>query len=112
MARNLVSDSARHVNRASIEAKHKTKEVEMPLITRVINGPNGAIAVADVSPEQVTDQKAARRLLGRLSMALGGAEAVLRCRRGSTFMLEGEGHLYRYAVDPVLDVLPTVTVNV
>ncbi len=84
----------------------------MPLTARVIDGPNGMIAVADVSPEQVTDQKAARRLLKRLSMALGGAEAVLRCKRGSTFILEGECHLYRYAVDPILDVLPTVTVNV
>ena len=83
----------------------------MALVTRVIDGPNGMIAVADVSPEQVTDQKAARSLLKRLSRALGGAEAVLRCRRGSTFMLQGECHLYRYAVDPTLDVLPTVTVN-
>ncbi|HTC58736.1 MAG TPA: hypothetical protein VK691_01305 [Solirubrobacteraceae bacterium] len=84
----------------------------MPLTTRVIDGPNGMIAVADVSPEQVTDEKTARRLLRRLSMALGDAEAVLCCKRGNAFMLEGEPHLYRYAVDPILDVLPTVTVNV
>jgi hypothetical protein len=103
----------RHTQRRrATEAKHETKEVEMPLTARVIDGPNGIIAVADVSPEQVADQNAARRLLRRLSMALGGAEAVLRCKRGNAFVLEGEGHLYRYAVDPMLDVLPTVTVNV
>jgi hypothetical protein len=84
----------------------------MSLTTRVIDGPNGMIAVADVSPEQVTDEKTARAMLRRLSMALGGADAVLRCKRGNAFVLEGEPHLYRYAVEPVLDVLPTVTVNV
>jgi hypothetical protein len=84
----------------------------MPMIARVIEGPNGAIAVADVSPEQVSDERTARRLLTRLSLALGGSEAVLRCKRGGTFMLEGEHHLYPYAVDPILDVLPTVIVNV
>lgn len=84
----------------------------MSLNARVIEGPNGAIAVADVSPEQVTDEKTARRLLRRLSMALGGSDAVLRCKRGDALMLEGERHLYRYAVDPMLEVLPIVTVNV
>ncbi len=72
----------------------------------------GAVAVADVTSEQLRDKLTAKRLLRRLSMALGGADAVLRCKQGDTFTLEGEPRLYQYAVDPLVDVLPVVTVHV
>lgn len=84
----------------------------MPLKTRVIEGPNGSIAVADVEPEQVMDKTTARTLRRGLSNALGGIPALLRCRLGETFVLDGEDHLYRYGVDPLLDVLPVLTVDV
>jgi hypothetical protein len=84
----------------------------MKLNARVMDGPNGVIAVGDVTVGQVRDKKTAKRLLMFLRVAFGGAEAVLRCKQGDTFILEGEPCLYRYAVDPLVDVLPVVTVHV
>jgi hypothetical protein len=84
----------------------------MSLETRLIEGPNGPIAVADVQPEQVMDKALARRLRRGLSMALGGTPALLRCRLGDTFVLDGEEDLFRYGVDPVLKVLPVTKIDV
>lgn len=84
----------------------------MSIDARVIEGPNGSIAVADVQPQQVMDKAMAARLLRRLSTALGGMPALLRCRLGDTFVFHGECHLYRYGVDPILDVLPVVKIDV
>jgi hypothetical protein len=84
----------------------------MILDTRLIESPNGSIAVADVQPLLVMDKALAPHLRGRLSNALGGMPALLRCQLGSVFMLDCEPHLRRYGVDPILDVLPAIKIEV
>lgn len=84
----------------------------MSIEARMIESPNGAIAVADVQLGQIMDEAVARGLRRRLSMALGGTDAVLRCRHGDAVMVDGKDCLSRYAVDPMLSVLPVVKVDI
>lgn len=84
----------------------------MLLDTRLIESPNGSIAVADVQPQLLMDKALAPRLRRRLSNVLGGMPALLRCQLGNTFVLDCEPHLRRYGVDPILDVLPTIKIEV
>ena len=83
----------------------------MPLRARFIDGPNGPIVVVDVEPQQLADDLAAARFRSDASRALGGAPVLLRCQLGETLAVSGEPHLYRYGVDPVVDVLPVVSLN-
>jgi hypothetical protein len=83
----------------------------MLLDIRFVDSPNGSIAVADVQPQLVMDKALAPRLCRRLSDALGGMPALLRCQLGDTFVLACEPHLRRYGVDPILDTLQPVKVE-
>ena len=84
----------------------------MPIEARMVEGPNGAIAVADVQLGQMMDKAVARRLRRRLSMTLGGTDAVLRCLHGDAVMVDGNDRLSRYALDPMLGTLPAFTIDI
>ena len=77
---------------------------------RFLDTPNGPIVIADVSPQQLRDEISARLLRKSLSRTLGGAPVLLRCHAGNTFAFSGDPNLQRYAVDPMLEVLPTVEI--
>jgi len=83
----------------------------MKLKAHLIEHPNGSIAVADVEPQVAADKAMTASLRRRLSARLGGIPALLRCRLGDTFVLSGEEHLFRYGVDPVVDVLPVIEID-
>ena len=80
--------------------------------THFVEHPNGIIAVADIEPQQAMDQTVAASLGRRLSAKLGGLPALLRCRIGSAFFFHGDASLYRYGVDPMIDALPIVEIDV
>jgi hypothetical protein len=84
----------------------------MKLQTHLVEHPNGTIAVADVEPQVAADRAMTASLRRRLSASLGGMPALLRCKLGDTFVLSGEEHLYRYGVDPVVDVLPVIEIDI
>jgi hypothetical protein len=73
---------------------------------------NGTVAVADIEPGIAADQPSATSLRRRLSGRLGGMETLLRCRLGNVFILSGNEHLYRYGVDPIVEVMPTLDIDV
>jgi len=85
----------------------------MTLKTHLVEHPNGTIAVADIEPDQILDRAVAARLRSRLSAILGGMPALLRYKDGEDlYVLSGDAHLHRYGVDPIIDVLPSIEVNV
>jgi hypothetical protein len=79
---------------------------------RFIESPNGPVVVADAQPQVLMDQKLAVSLCNRLSTTLGGMPALLRCRLGDTFVLSGSEHLRHYGVDPILEALPLVRIDI
>jgi hypothetical protein len=81
------------------------------MLVRFLEGPNGAIAIADVEAAVLADELAAKRLQRSITRGLGGVAVVLRARAGGTFTLGGDASLWRYAVDPAIDALPPVDIN-
>jgi hypothetical protein len=78
---------------------------------RFIETPNGPVVVADTEPQLMMDDVAARRLRTRLSRALGNAPVLLRCQIGSSVSFNGDPGLQRHAVDPMVDAMPSVGIE-
>jgi hypothetical protein len=83
----------------------------MTVRARFLEGPNEAIVIVDVEPHQLADTRAAARFCAEASKALGGAPVLLRCQLGDTVAVSGDRHLHRYGLDPIIDALPVVNVN-
>jgi hypothetical protein len=83
----------------------------MQTTLRFIETPNGPIAVADITPQLLIDEVAATRLRERLTRTLGEIPVLLRCRIGKSLSFSGDPNLQRYAVDPMIDVLPAVRID-
>ncbi len=81
------------------------------LTVRFIETPNGPIVISDTPPQLLMDEIAATRLRKRLCRNLGDIPVLLRCRIGSSISFNGDPNLQRYAVDPVIDVLPVVGID-
>jgi hypothetical protein len=77
-----------------------------------VETPNTPILVVDIEPQLMMNELSATKLRKRLSGRLGGMPVLLRCQIGDSFWFNGERNLWRYAVDPIVDVLPSVAVNV
>jgi hypothetical protein len=73
---------------------------------------NTPILVVDIEPQLVMNEPLATKLRKRLSGRLGGMPVLLRCRIGNSFWFNGERNLWRYAVDPIVDVLPSAAINI
>jgi hypothetical protein len=81
--------------------------------TYLVEHANGTVAVADLSPQQIADNATAARLSRRLTIRLGGMPALLRCRLGeNTYILVGPPHLRRFGVEPALETMPSVEVDI
>jgi hypothetical protein len=78
------------------------------LQVRFFEGPNGAIVILDVTHQAVSNEIGATKLRGRLSRELGGCPVLLRCRIAGALCASGEPSLLRYALDPMIDALPLV----
>lgn len=75
--------------------------------TYLVEHPNGTVAVADLSPQQIVD----KAIVARLRRQLGGMEALLRCKLSEdTYTLVGPPHLLRFGVDPGLETMPSIEV--
>lgn len=78
---------------------------------RFIETPNGPIVVADTPPQLLIDDISATRLRKRLSRTLGEIPVLLRCRIGNSLSFNGDPNLQRHALDPMLDALPVVRID-
>jgi hypothetical protein len=78
---------------------------------RFVETPNTPILVVDIEPQLMMNELSMTKLGRRLSARLGGMPVVLRCQIGGSFWFSGERSLWRYAIDPVVDVLPPVAID-
>ncbi len=78
---------------------------------RFVETPNGPVVIADVGALVLLDEIGARRLRQRLSRGLGNARVLLRCPLNNSIAFSGDPNLRRYAVDPVVDSLPVVGID-
>jgi hypothetical protein len=83
----------------------------MQQIVRFIDTPNGPIVVADAEPKVLGDEIYARKLRQSLCRALGNIPVLLRSQAGGSFSFNGDASLRRYAVDPTVDAMPAVGVD-
>jgi hypothetical protein len=84
----------------------------MPLNVRFIDTPEVPIVVVDVEPSVLADEVGAKRLCKLLGRTLGDLPVLLRSSCEQTVRLEGPSHLSRYALDPVIDAYPVVSIQV
>jgi hypothetical protein len=77
-----------------------------------VETPNTAILIVDIEPQLMMDELLATKLRKRLTGRLGGIPVLLRCRIGNSFWFNGDRNLWRYGVDPVVDVLPSAAIDV
>jgi len=84
----------------------------MQQIVRFVDTPNGPLVVADAEPALLMNEVSARRLRRDLSRALGETPVLLRCQIGSSWSFAGDPSLCRYAVDPLLETLPRVSLDI
>jgi hypothetical protein len=83
----------------------------MTLSLSFFETPNGPLAVVHVQPQQLADEITATRLRRSLSRSLGGLPVILRCRIASSVSFSADDHLRGYAVDPVIDCLPVMSLS-
>jgi hypothetical protein len=76
-----------------------------------LDTPNGSVVVIDVRLPLLQDEVAAARLRRHISLRLGEQPVLLRCRHGNSFTFNGDPNLRRYAVDPAIDALPVVDID-
>ena len=84
----------------------------MPLNVRFIDTPDVPIVVVEVAPSVLEDEVGAKRLCKLLSRALGDLPVLLRSTGEQAVRFEGPSHLSRYALDPVVDAYPVVSIEV
>lgn len=84
----------------------------MVFATRFIDAFDGPVLVIDVSADTLADQDAATRLRKSLSRTLAELPVLLRSKKAGSLSYEGEPHLHRYAVDPVVDAYPVVNLQI
>jgi hypothetical protein len=82
----------------------------MHLETRFISTPNGPVVIANVASELLRDKAHAARLRRSLSRSLGELPVVLRDHQGNICAIDGDGASCRYAFDPLLERLPSVSI--
>jgi hypothetical protein len=80
-------------------------------LVRFLDSPNGPIAIADVEAQILTDELSTRRFRQRLAQALGGLPILMRCQTGSSVQCDGPPSLRRYALDPMVEALPPVGID-
>ncbi len=80
--------------------------------TRFIGAPDETVVVVDVPMYTFDDRDAAMRLRKCLSRSLGELPVLLRCSGDGSLSYEGEPHLHRFALDPVVDAHPVVNVEI
>jgi hypothetical protein len=78
---------------------------------RFLETPNGPIVVVDLPRQMLKDEASATRLRRRLSRALGEMPVVLRCKTDGSVAFNSDLNLQRYAVDPMMDALPAVRIE-
>jgi hypothetical protein len=83
----------------------------MVLYAHFFESPNGPVVIAKAEPLTLMDSALADRIHRILTNRLGGMPVVLRCQLHDTFLLRGDRSLYRYAVDPAVDMLPLVRLD-
>jgi hypothetical protein len=81
------------------------------LEARFMDTPTGTLVVVDMTPGLLTDEIASRRFRLTLSRALGDISVILRSRVGESLQFSCDPSLRRYAVDPMVDALPVVGVD-
>ena len=77
-----------------------------------VETPNTTILVVDIEPQLMMNELLATKLRKRLSGRLGGMPVLLRCQVGGAFFFNGDRSLWRYGIDPVVDALPSVAIDV
>ena len=69
------------------------------------------IVIIHVTHQQLLDEVACLRLRRNLRRALGGLEVILRCRSPHGIRFHADEHLRHHAMDPEIDTLPVVTLD-
>jgi hypothetical protein len=80
--------------------------------TRYVETPNATILVVDIEPQLMMNERLATKFRKRLSATRGGMPVLLRCQVGEAFFFNGDRSLWRYGIDPVVDALPSVAIEV
>jgi hypothetical protein len=79
--------------------------------TRYVETPNATILIVDIEPQLMMDELSATKVRKRLSRTRGGMPVLLRCEIGGAFFFNGDRGLWRYGIDPVVDALPSVLID-
>lgn len=83
----------------------------MPLHVRFIDTPEVPIVVVEVNASVLEDEVGAKRLCRSLGRTLGDLPVLLRSTDRQTVRFEGPSHLSRYALDPVVDAYPVLSIE-
>lgn len=80
----------------------------MPTPIVFLDTPTGAVVVGTVDLAQIADDLACEKLRRRIEQRYATPEVILRYPLGAGFRFNGPRHLWRWAVDPVVDALPSI----
>jgi hypothetical protein len=78
---------------------------------RYVETPNATIMVMDIEPQLMMNELVATKFRKRLSATHGGIPVLLRCQVGDAFFFNGDRSLWRYGIDPIIDALPSVVID-